>query len=232
MGRQGREGRGGGEEAVAACLGTCLQQQVVGLGDVHILLLDARRERGLLDELRQRPRPVDHLEAARLVGAELRQPHRGHEVHQRVGRVAGEQAGEAGHLGAGAGLALRTAEVVVEDARLPLLIQAALRRQDRVVRPPTRRATRRVGLHALHPRQVIRVGPLGVRHGQPVRRAIEQLLCAQRRSWVVARDIGRRRIYDQRRCSFGRGRAAVAELPCLSGHSSCLGRLGCRRGWR
>ena len=85
MGRQGREGRGGGEEAVAACLGTCLQQQVVGLGDVHVLLLDALGPAGLLEHLLQRPRPVDHLEAARLVEAQLR-----HEQRRHCTAVGGE----------------------------------------------------------------------------------------------------------------------------------------------
>ena len=157
-------------------------------------LIRAFHSSGTLEELVHRPRPVDHLEAARLVVAELRHRHGRHRVHQPVGLAVGrrEQPREAGHLAARPHVALRLAEVVVEDLRLPLLVQRRLRRQDRVVRPPPRRArlagrTPRAtaGRSARRPRRRGRAASSA--------RAVEQLLRAQRRRRVRPRDVGARR---------------------------------------
>ena len=60
---------------------------------------------------------------------------RGHRVHQLV-CIACQQPREPGHLGARAAVLLRLPEMIIENLGLPLLIEAGLRGQNRVVRFP------------------------------------------------------------------------------------------------
>jgi hypothetical protein len=158
-----------GDAQVRSCaVGHGLPQQVIRLGNVHIVLGDPLLKVGPLEPLHERPRPVDHGEASRLVEAQLLDHHRWDDLHQLV-LAPRQQPREARHLAAAATLALHPAEVVVEDFGLPLLIQAVLRGQNRMVRSPPGRARAGVALiHDLLPRDVVGVRAVCVRHWQPV----------------------------------------------------------------
>ena len=130
-------------------------------------------------------------------------------------------------------------EVVVEDERLPALICAHLCREDRVVRPPARRAhaacgqrrrgrvercTRRIRRRVAcirdgrAPAQIARVCALRVGYWQVVFGAVQQSGAAERWRGIRSSDILAGRGADSR----------LSQLPCYSSCSSWLLLLGLR----
>lgn len=120
-----------------------LEQDVVALQDEHVVLEHALRVHVRPQELEHAPRAIDHLEAARLVVAELRAHVRRHQRHQAVWLAVGrgEQPGERDHVGAVFGPLLLD-EVVVGEVRLPLHVLFFLYSQQRVERASARAVAR------------------------------------------------------------------------------------------